>query len=316
MAEPLRATFYTLRKHGPRNGVIMGATLTTGVLLLALIGGFMALVFSAFAPLYGQGATADGGQVFGAVLSMIGLAFVLIFAIYLLFASYEAALLRWMIRGEAPGWFGMSLGVDTWRVYAGYWMWFVISLAVSLGVSAVITPFIVFSGFATSPSATAPDIGAILIMQLLINGLYFAVMAFIGIRFAPAAATSIARRRFSFFDAWKVTKGRFWALFGSFFILMIGYLVVLGVFFGFLFGSVFRTGFSGVNAAPQDALGAFTSVFTPQNLIIIGGLYLLMFLAGIVYVVFSFGVNARAVIAAVDEGKIDGQTPNVAKVFE
>lgn len=58
-----------------------------------------------------------------------------------------------------------------------------------------------------------------------------------------------------------------------------------------------------------------SALFQPAVLASFGGLYVLLLVTGIFYVVLSFGVNARAVIAAIDEGKIDGQTPNVAEVF-
>jgi hypothetical protein len=81
-----------------------------------------------------------------------------------------------------------------------------------------------------SNGAPEAQIASLLGVQFIIYLVQYAVLIFIGVRFAPAAATSIARRRFSFFDAWKVTRGRFWALFGSFFILMGAYLVALAIF--------------------------------------------------------------------------------------
>jgi hypothetical protein len=42
---------------------------------------------------------------------------VFLFAFFVLTAAFEAACLRWLIRGESGGGFlGLQLGADTWRV--------------------------------------------------------------------------------------------------------------------------------------------------------------------------------------------------------
>jgi hypothetical protein len=319
MAEPLRATFYTLKKHGPRGGVLLGATLMTGVLLVALLGVTFALCYPILAPMFPGGAasaTANGAEVIGAMFGVIGIIFLVLFAMYVLFAAYEAACLRWMIRQEAPGWFGLTLGADTWRVYAGYWIWLVIYFVVSTIVSLLMMPVMFMMMPSIVQAGGEPDLSGLMAFQLGMNVLLYIPMIFFGVRFGPAAATSIARRRFAFFDAWTVTKGRFWELLGSFALLMSAYVILTIVFVGFVLGSIFRGQFPSSTSTPQELETAFAAIFTPTNLAVIGGFYLLLYVVGIFYVVFSFGVNARAVIAAVDEGKIEGQTPNVAQVFE
>jgi hypothetical protein len=147
-------------------------------------------------------------------------------------------------------------------------------------------------------------------LQVLISVVQNAAMIFVSVRLAPAAATSIARKRFAFFEAWKVTRGRFWALFGSFFVLMLGNIVLTLIVLAVGVGAIVSV-FDGVAPTPETLM----ALFTPANLSILATLYALILVASLVYVVLSFGVNARAVIAAVDEGKIAGQSPNVAEVF-
>jgi hypothetical protein len=315
MAEPLRATFYTFRRHSERGGVLLGATLITAALGIAILAAFVALCWPLFASLFSiSGASTSSDQVLGAVGAMFGAAligFFFLVALYVLAAAYEAACLRWMIRREAPGWFGLNLGADTWRVYSGYWVWFLIQMAVSMVVSIVMMPLTFMAMIPAGDVAPEAQMASLLGMQFLVAVVQYAVLIFIGVRFAPAAATSIARRRFSFFEAWKVTRGRFWALFGSFFILMIAYLIVLAIFMTAVFATIYNaTGGLGGAGAPDPS-----AIFQPNVLASFGGLYVLLVGTGVLYVVLSFGVNARAVIAAIDEGKIDGQTPNVAEVF-
>jgi len=175
----------------------------------------------------------------------------------------------------------------------------------------VITPLIFVAMIPAANSDSTMAMVSLVGMQVLVSVLQNVVMIFIGVRLAPAAATSIARRRFAFFEAWKVTKGRFWALFGSFFVLMLVYIVALLFFIGVGFGA-FASVF--VSGAPPTA-ETLAALITPSNIALVGMLYGLLIVSGVFYVVLSFGVNARAVIAAIDEGKIDGQSPNVAEVF-
>jgi hypothetical protein len=151
--------------------------------------------------------------------------------------------------------------------------------------------------------------------QLVVSTLQYVLMAYFAIRFAPAAATTIARRRFSFFDAWTVTKGRFWALFGSFLLLYLVYiafsLILGGGALAYLVGAS-GIDLAGVAADPSNAdaiarqfLEAFaTTLSQPTSWAIFGGLYLISSLFGIVFYVATFGINARAALVALEEGKI------------
>jgi hypothetical protein len=132
------------------------------------------------------------------------------------------------------------------------------------------------------------------------------LLIFFAVRFAPAAATSIAKRRFAFFDAWTVTKGRFWALLGAFLLLWLMYFVGISIFYGvvvFALGANMWTQMaSGAGpATEQEALAMFSSpsVWAP-----IAVLYVLMIVGGFVFYIALFGINARAAQAALEEGKI------------
>jgi Na+/H+ antiporter NhaC len=131
-------------------------------------------------------------------------------------------------------------------------------------------------------------------------------LIYFGVRFAPAAATSIAKRRFAFFDAWTVTKGRFWALFGAYLLLFLMYFVGIiilsvaaGVFMGV--GMVGQMQTTTEPQTPEQALALFAS---PSVWIPMAICYGLMLVGAFVFYVALFGVNARAAQAALEEGKI------------
>ena len=71
-------------------------------------------------------------------------------------AAYEAACLRWMLRGEAPGLVGFTFDHDMWRVYGVYWCWVGVHYAVSF-VSSIVTLPIVFGTMGSLMSEGKPD---------------------------------------------------------------------------------------------------------------------------------------------------------------
>ncbi|MES1202046.1 MAG: hypothetical protein ABUS57_11435 [Pseudomonadota bacterium] len=329
MAEPLNATFFAFKRR-ERGGVLLGATIAYIVMGLLLIASFVALNWGSFRQLgsFFQNAASgtqpsDPSGVF-AMFGIIGWLFIFLFFFYVLLAAYETACLKWMIRGQTgAGFFGLSLGADTWRVYSGYWMWFLISLAISFGI-AIITMPILFA-FALSGAGRNNDptamIGPLYLASFIRALVQYAITAFFAVRLAPGNATSILREKFSYFDAWKVTRGRFWALFGSFFVLGLIWVLVTLVAFGATGGALLvRLWPALVRAETQPSTTASTqlmaTLFAPENIGLVGAFYASMIVTSMIFAVLFMGVNARAALAAVEDGKIEGITPGVAKTFE
>ncbi len=318
--QPLNATFFAFKKRD-RGGVLLGASAAYLIIAIVLLAAFVALNYQgviAIAQWYGSllSASAQGKSPAAAMASIpagIGI-FVLtlipfMFAFYILLAAYEAACLRWMIRGERGGFMGLSLGADTWRVYLTYWIWFGLYMAFST-VFTLLT--FLAMGISLSTGASGDQAAAAFLPAVLaVTVLRLVLMLYFGLRLAPAAATSVGRQRFAFFDAWKVTKGRFWAMLGSFLIVVliafVGEIVFVGIIFAIIGANVLPQIMSaGANPSDAQVSAIFGSIFTAQNAVVLGVAYaILLALSLIIYVLF-FGINARAVIAAAEDGKIDG----------
>jgi len=319
MAEPLNATFFALR-HRDR-AVLAPATVVLIVLLLAIAGAYVATNWGAFSDIgaliqRGHAAKptdAESLRLVSHIFPLIGTTFLFMFPMFIVIAAYEAACLRWMIRGEAPWLFGITFDSDTWRVYGVYWCWWILQMAVGFAMSMVMIP-IMFMTMGDIMRGGQPDPEAMMrwqwTVQIPLSLLQYIPLAFLGIRFGPAAATSIIRKRFSFFEAWRVTRGRFLALLGSYVVLWaiaaIALIVLFGAMFGAVFGSFFveflKGGMIG-NVAENEEM--FRRVFSPQMIGVLIGGYAVNLLLMLIYAVMSYGVNARATMAALEEGTIE-----------
>ncbi len=319
MAESLNATFFAFRKR-EKGGVLLGATIAFGVIALVLIGGFFLInaqgITEYFRWVMSMGGMMAGGKPGAAptdmmmppasVMALIPTYFLFMLFYYVLFAAYEAACLRWMVRGETEGLFGLSLGADTWRVYFGYWIWFFLLIAFYI-VCLMLFGGVFISMMAAGQGGDTGGMGPMAAILPLLGLVICVGVIYLAVRLAPAAATSIARKRFAFFDAWKVTSGRFWALFGAFVLLFVMYLVgvmILSTAMGAAIG-VNVAGQLGGGAQPSSAEEAFRAFATPQMLVTVGLAYAVIIAVALTWLVALFGVNARAAQAALEEGKIE-----------
>lgn len=326
--QALNATFFAFKKR-ERQGVLAGATLAFVVLFIVLVGGFLALNFqligmfvswwtSAMNAAATGGAPPDMSNLPAGLGVFFLTAFLAMIAGYILTAAYEAACLRWMIRGETSGFFGLTLGADTWRVYLTYWIWFALSIAYSM-ISGLIANIFLFAGMAAGAGDDIAVMGPAFALYALVRLLLLVPLVYFAVRFAPAAATSVGLKRFAFFDSWTVTKGRFWALFGAFFVLYLIFFIVEVVLLGGAFVAVFAGAAMSLPslADAQQAEAFLAALLTPQTLVIAGAAYAVLTLFSLWLYVAFYGVNARAVIAAAEDGKIQGVASiGLEKAFE
>jgi hypothetical protein len=323
--QALNATFFAFRKR-EKGGVLLGASVgfILGCILLVILFfgaaiGAAALGFATFPTGDPEAlATQAPGQIIGAMALVYLLMFIFYFFYFVLLAAYEAACLRWMIKGERRGFLGLSLGPDTWRVYGSYWLWFLFAL-VGYIVSALVLALMsaVLIGFLGANSW---------IGMALLGLVYIAAVVYLLVRFAPAAAASVGAGQFAFFSAWPVTRGRFWAMFGSLLLLAImnaiiwvglNAAVLLTVFPQFLSADYWANAGQDPTAASQAYTDSVLAALSgPTSLAIIVAFLVFSLAITMTMQVVGYGINARAVIAAAEDGKIKGLVPaNVADTF-
>jgi hypothetical protein len=203
-----------------------------------------------------------------------------------------------------------------WRVYGVYWCWFIGQMVISYAMSILLIPF-TFAGMgqilANGGTMTAEDFPRlVLTVQLPLALLQYAPLLFLGVRFAPAAATCIARQRFSFFEAWAVTRNRYWEMLGSFALLWLIAVAVGALVSALAVGGLVARVWPLVMALFQEQSDAnsralLAAFFAPGTLLFVGLSYLGQVLIALWFTVMTYGVNARAALIALDEGKIKSE---------
>ncbi len=324
MAEKLDATFFAL-KHRDR-AVLLPLTAIYAVVVGLIIALFAALNWGALQNMAGLLKTmpetvseTEAMSMVTGMFGMFGWLFLLLIPFYFVTAAYEAGCLRWMIRGQAPGLFGMNFDHDTWRVYGVYWVWFLALIVVNFAASLLMLPLMfMMMGDVMAQGGTTPNSEGMFDLQLKLQSLsllQYIPLAFIGIRFGPAAATCVARKEFSFFEAWKVTRDRFLPLLGSYallwFLMVVAFVVSYAAFYGAMFGPLIAEVIAAWPTPPETLFERYRDTFfEPSNMMLIGVAYLFNLALLLVYTVFSYGINARAVLAAIEEGKIEAAAPS------
>jgi hypothetical protein len=307
MAEPekLDATFYAFKKRGER--FVLTRAAAAYLALYALIAcAYLVVSWGSFSALMGWyfGMVGSLGQGGGftppppEALAMVpgGIAVGLVCLV--LFAAFEAACLRWLVRGEkGGGLFGLTLGADTWRVLLTYLVWLLLFIAFSIAVALFYVAVSAFSSLGGAATWVAMLLGALAPLG------FVALLLWGAVRLAPAAATSVARRRFAFFGALSVTRTHYWPLLGAFIILYVGYFVAATIvgqiaqipmqqamapmLREMMSGNVGAMATQMQEVMAQPSYMAFVVVYSVVSAII-----------ATVFYIATFGVNARAMQAA------------------
>ena len=300
-----------LRARG-KPGVLIGATLAYALVTLAIFVSYVALNWNAlrdvgawYFSFYSEamhGAMSGGRPHLPSFtppaewLALAPTAFAYGLLGWIVRASYEAACLRWLVRGEKGGFFGLTLGGDTWLIFFTYLVWIFVALVLVIACACVIG-----ATFAALHAAGGVAPGwAIVILAILAPIACLAAIAgmiYIVVRLAPAAASSIAAKRFAFFAAWSYSRGRFWPLLGAFLVAIAIYIVasmvVRGVFLSPLSVGVMREALSGSPSIEHLVRG----LSDPQTMAMLGTGAFLYILIGVLFALVTYGINARAVTA-------------------
>ncbi|ABI77808.1 putative membrane protein [Hyphomonas neptunium ATCC 15444] len=155
----------------------------------------------------------------GGLLPVLGVASLLGWVIW---AMFEVASQKRYLFGEK---FSLGFGGDELRMMVVGLLWSVMSIAVFLIPGILLfTAISVIMG--SDLSAPMDDQTAGRFMAYFFGGfglmfLFFFLYVFIATRLAPCFALTVKEREIRFFDAWNVSRGRFWPILGAYVIIAI-----------------------------------------------------------------------------------------------
>jgi hypothetical protein len=155
------------------------------------------------------GESVQSVQLSGALQSLlVGLAGLLVSSI--LYAAVQRAIIRPDEGG--PGW--LRLGMDEVRLF----------LLVLLYLFIVLVAILIVGLFLGGPIRRM-DPATLQLVALAIGGVVF---AYFGTRISLTFPLTLKERAFSISEGWRLTRGRFWTLFGAYFIIFL-ILLTLGI---------------------------------------------------------------------------------------
>lgn len=139
-----------------------------------------------------------------------------------LFSVLGAAVYRTVLRPQEKGFFRLKLGGDELRmailwIELGFLLW---------AVGAMVMFAVLIVGSLVGVAAKDP-IGAGLATAALCYLIVLAVMVWLAVRLSLAAPLTFATRKVQLFAAWKLTRGRFWPLFGCYLLSVIFMAIVM-----------------------------------------------------------------------------------------
>ncbi|MEP9359202.1 hypothetical protein [Sphingomonas sp. KR3-1] len=214
---------FGLLRERPVSVVIWAVTYTVGSIVLSL--GLTLAMFGAMTP--DPQTAMQPGAMFG---SMFGLVLLVYLAIMFLWVVVTTAAFRAMLRPEDGGFAFMRLGMDELRMF-GLLLLIVIVGALAMLVCELLLMLVVMI------------IGLVLGQSLFTGILTFLLfLGFIGaviwvyVRISLLMPLSFYRGRISVDGAWALTRGRFWTLFGAYFLVALIFFIVGGVFLWSMMG--------------------------------------------------------------------------------
>lgn len=241
--------------------------------------------------------------------AMLGL-FIPFYLGYLLLAIVlYAAAIRAALRPEEDSFASMRVGMDELRLLGVILLLIVVSLVTVIAGSIV--AMIAAMIFAVIAQATGSGAGFIGVFASVVA--VYGLAIFIQVRLSPAIPLTIMRRQIVITEAWTLSRGRFWTLFGGYVVLALIMLVALLVIFAFTMGpymaELAQHGFTpqGLEAASQAQMQRQLGGIGVMTVIgwILGGL-----IGGVGFAVWG------GALAAVAEGLVGTTDVDYAATFE
>lgn len=169
------------------------------------------------------------------------------------FVALFAAVYRAVLHPETSRCVYLRVSMDEARLF-GLFLILIIGYFLTIIVAALAAAVIGFLVVFLAALMGAVTAGAVALI-LLIYGLMLAVSIWLMVRLSAAGPLTILRRRIVIREAWHLTRGRFWPLFGGYLLVAIAITAVFLCFFWLTLGSSYFSTLLASHADPA-AMGA------------------------------------------------------------
>lgn len=161
-----------------------------------------------------------------------------------------AAAMRAVLRPRSSGLAFLRLGMDELRLLILAILFTVVGVILLVGFSFVVTLF----GAGIAMSSESPLLTGLL--GFVAGIIVFALFIFLVVRFSLAFPLTLHRRQIIIGEAWTLSRGRFWTLFGAAFVVtLIGFILALALS-TFMMGSYFADLFAAAGDPEAAMLAA------------------------------------------------------------
>jgi len=250
---------FRLTRERPGTILAWAGVYFAGIMLMALV--MVIGIGPKFIAFIKDGGLQSGDtEAFGTLLAQSWPAFLVVLAAAVFLLSIlTAGIYRLVLRPKEPGFAHLKLGADEVRLALIHLILFAIGMVFLVAIDLVV-------GIGRSA-----DGGGAVLMSLL--GLILAVlMVWVGVRLSLATPMTFAEHHLSLAAAWRLTRGRFWRLFGMIMLAVIFYVMIwmlisiIAVLFITLAGGAEAVQNLGAHSSPV-ALIAFAVTFFIQLLL-------------------------------------------------
>lgn len=164
--------------------------------------------------------------------AMFGVIFLFYVGYLLLALVLYAAAIRAALRPDEDSFASMRLGMDELRVLGVILLLMVISIVTLIAGSIVAgIAAMIFAMIAQATGSSAAFVGVFVSVLAV-----YCLAIFVQVRLSPAIPLTIMRRQIVITEAWALSRGRFWTLFGGYFVLALIMLIAILVLATFTMG--------------------------------------------------------------------------------
>lgn len=275
----LGGAFRLVRDH-PLSVLVWGLLYAT-----ALIGFLFAMrpMFQVYADLFSLQLANGGGKplspealqpYMARMQSAGGIVFLAEIAIFAVAMFLFTATQRAVLRPAERGLFFLRAGMDELRML-GLGLILIVGLSVAMFMAVLILMIAVGIIFAITMAATGSPVIGILLFGLCYI-IMLGAMIYAQVRISLAFPLTFMRRAFVIGEAWRLSKGRFWTLFGAYFVIMILHGLLAGILFFIALAPLFsqlgqaQNSPEAVQLAFQDQFATFSTINPTSVSVLIG----------------------------------------------